>query len=101
MLLCESESCSINTTSKVYVRSSNRPRRETMEQVDVVKHFKDVANRYDELYGFVYEELSQLTVKHLQLNSDDLLVDVGAGTGAISHLIWKKAGLSVIALLAS
>ena len=67
-----------------------------MEQADVVKHFKDVANRYDELYGFVYEELSQLTVKHLQLQPDDLLADVGAGTGAISHLIWKKAGLSIL-----
>jgi len=64
-----------------------------MEQTNVFKHFKEVANRYDELYGFVYEELSQLTVKHLQLKPNDLLADIGAGTGAISHLIWKKAGL--------
>lgn len=65
----------------------------TMEQTNVFKHFKEVANRYDELYGFVYEELSQLTVKHLQLKPKDLLADIGAGTGAISQLIWKKAGL--------
>ena len=64
-----------------------------MEQTNVFKHFKEVANRYDELYGFVYEELSQLTIKHLQLKPNDLLADIGAGTGAISHLIWKKAGL--------
>lgn len=65
----------------------------TMEQTNVFKHFKEVANRYDELYGFVYEELSQLTVKQLQLKPKDLLADIGAGTGAISQLIWKKAGL--------
>ena len=61
-------------------------------QSNVRTHFKDVAANYDELYGFVYDALSQLTIEHLQLKPDDLLVDVGAGTGAISHLIWKKAG---------
>ena len=70
-----------------------------MEQTNVFKHFKEVANRYDELYGFVYEELSQLTIKHLQLKPNDLLADIGAGTGAISHLIWKKAGLFLTVLL--
>ena len=64
-----------------------------MEQEDVAKHFNDIANHYDELYGFAYDYVPELAIKHLQLNPDDLLVDIGAGTGAISSLIWEKAGL--------
>ena len=64
-----------------------------MEQTKAYDYFMNVAYRYDGLYGFMYEELSRLAVKHLQLKPNDLLADVGAGTGGISHLIWKKAGL--------
>ena len=63
-----------------------------MEQQDVVKHFTDVASRYDELYGFAYDYIPDFAIKHLQLKPDDVLADIGAGTGAISSLIWKKAG---------
>ena len=62
-----------------------------MEQQDVVKHFTDVASRYDALYGFAYDYVPDFAIKHLQLEPDDVLADVGAGTGAISSLIWKKA----------
>ena len=58
----------------------------------VSKHYSDVANRYDELYGFTNDYMAEFAVKHLRLKPDDLLVDIGAGTGAISHLIWMKAG---------
>ncbi len=63
-----------------------------MEQETVASHYSNVASRYDELYGFVYDKLSDATLKHLQLTPTDLLVDVGAGTGGITHLLWKKAG---------
>ena len=63
-----------------------------MEQQDVVKHFTDVASRYDDLYGFAYDYLPEFAIKHLELKPDDVLADIGAGTGAISSLIWKKAG---------
>ena len=63
-----------------------------MEQQDVVKHFTDVASHYDELYGFAYDYIPDFAIKHLQLKPDDVLADIGAGTGAISSLIWKKAG---------
>ena len=63
-----------------------------MEQQDVVKHFTDVASRYDDLYGFAYDYMSEFAIKHLHLKPDDILADIGAGTGAISSLIWEKAG---------
>ena len=59
----------------------------------VSKHYTDVANRYDELYGFTNDYIAEFAVKHLLLDPDDLLTDIGAGTGAISSLVWKKAGL--------
>ncbi len=52
----------------------------------------DIASRYDELHEFEYDKVSDITAKHLQLVPTDLLVDVGAGTGGITHLLWKKAG---------
>ena len=64
-----------------------------MDQEDISKHYNDVANRYDKLYGFACDYIAEFAIKHLQLKPDDLLADIGAGTGTISHLIWKKAGL--------
>ena len=65
-----------------------------MEQQIVVKHFTDIASRYDDLYGFAYDYLPEFAIKHLELKPDDVLADIGAGTGAISSLIWKKAGIT-------
>ena len=56
------------------------------------RHYDDVAGRYDDLYGFTNDYIAEFAVKHLQLKPDDHLVDIGAGTGRISSLIWKKAG---------
>ena len=63
-----------------------------MEQQDIGKHFTNVASRYDDLYGFAYDYIPDFAIKHLQLKADDILADIGAGTGAISSLMWKKAG---------
>ena len=69
-----------------------------MEQPDVERHFTDVASRYDDLYGFTYEYIPQFSIKHLELKPDDVLADIGAGTGAISSLIWKEAGIKMYAV---
>ena len=54
--------------------------------------YSDVAASYDKLSDFKYDPISRLAVQHLELQPRDKLVDIGAGTGAQSHLIWKKAG---------
>ena len=71
----------------------------TMEQQDVVKHFTDVASRYDDLYGFAYDYIPEFAIKHLQLKPDDILADIGAGTGAVSSLIWTKAGEEIKSMM--
>ena len=64
------------------------------EQCDGSKYYDNLtANIYDDLWGFTYDYIAEFAVKHLQLKPDDLLADIGGGTGAISHLIWKKAGM--------
>ena len=68
--------------------------RSRMEQEDVSVHYSDVAGHYDDMYGFTNNYTAEFAVKHLQLKPDDRLVDIGAGTGQISSLIWKKAGLA-------
>ncbi len=62
-----------------------------MEQVAIASHYRDIASRYDELDGYQYEKVAEMTVKHLQLQPTDLLVDVGAGTGGITHLLVNFA----------
>ena len=63
-----------------------------MEQENVSKHYSDVATHYNDLYEFTYNYVAEFAVKHLQLKPDDLLADIGAGTGVISSLIWEKSG---------
>ena len=70
------------------------------EQCDASKYYDDLnANIYDDLWGFTFEYVAEFAVKHLQLKPDDLLADIGGGTGAISHLIWKKSGIKNIATI--
>ena len=68
-----------------------------MSKLNGSKYYDDLtANIYDNLWAFTYDYIAEFAVKHLQLKPDDLLADIGGGTGAISHLIWKKAGLNNI-----
>ena len=63
-----------------------------MDVSSVSQHYSDVAARYDELYGFTYDYITEFAVKHLRLEPDDRLTDIGAGTGAVTSLIWRKGG---------
>ena len=64
-----------------------------MEQENVSVHYSDIAGHYDNIYDFTNNYMAGFAIKHWPLKPDDRLVDIGAGTGQISSLIWKKAGL--------
>ena len=36
--------------------------------------------------------MAELAVKYLDLRPGDRVADVGAGTGSVTHRVWKKAG---------
>ena len=62
-----------------------------MNKESISKHYADVANDYDDIYGFSYHYVADFAIKHLKLQPDDLLADIRAGTGAITSLIWNKS----------
>ena len=65
-----------------------------MEKESISKHYADVANRYDDLFRFTYDYIADFTIRRLKLQPDDRLVDIVAGTGAITSLIWTKSCLN-------
>ena len=65
-----------------------------MEENRISKHYADIADKYDDLYSFTYDYIAEFAVRHMDLEVDDLLADIGAGTGGVTSLIWKKAGLN-------
>lgn len=54
-------------------------------------HYDSIAERYDEMYDFMYGPLAELAIQHLQIKSTDKVLDVGAGTGGVAHEIWMRA----------
>ena len=59
-----------------------------------IDHYNRVARDYDHLFDHVYEAIAAIAVKHLNLSPDDRLAEIGGGTGEVTHLIWKMAGIS-------
>ena len=58
----------------------------------VVDHFHKIAAKYDELFGTHYSSIADRTIRLLDLQPDDKLVDVGGATGGVAEIIWKRAG---------
>jgi ubiquinone/menaquinone biosynthesis C-methylase UbiE len=57
-------------------------------------HYRAIAPYYDELYDYYSEETVGVITKWLEVSSNDRVADVGAGSGAVSACLWKKADLS-------
>ena len=55
-------------------------------------HYKQVAQFYDSFFERQYDDLAEMSIREFTLKSSDRLVDLGAGTGGVTHIIWKKAG---------
>ena len=63
---------------------------------NVVERYKKAAPKYDQFYNYVYSEKASITVRWLDLSTNDRLADVGGGTGGISTLVWKEASKTTI-----
>ena len=61
-------------------------------------HYGRVANYYDSMYIPVRHKEIPLIQEKLQLKPDDVLVDIGGGTGWMTQRLWKAAGLKEPAL---
>ena len=61
-------------------------------ETTIMACFTSIATRYNDLYGFMFEPFAELILQYVQFGADDHLADVGGGTGAVSHLVWKTAG---------
>ena len=55
-------------------------------------HYSKIAERYDEIFTFMYGPLADLIIEQLHITPTDKVLDVGAATGGLAHTIWKKAG---------
>ena len=61
-------------------------------------HYGRVADYYDSILIPVRHKETPLIQEKLQLKPDDVLVDIGGGTGWMTHRLWKAAGLKEPAL---
>ncbi len=57
------------------------------------EHYGQIANNYDTNYADTNAATLELVLRKLNLKPDDMVVDVGAGTGYLAHQMWKSVGL--------
>lgn len=64
----------------------------------VVDHYKSIAANYDALHSHyhMYDDIADMICGWLSLLPTDNVADIGAGTGGVSSLVWKKAGIYIL-----
>jgi len=56
--------------------------------------FGEGATGYDTHYEGMHREMLEVIFRILEFDADnDLVVDIGGGTGSLAHSVWKRAGL--------
>ena len=53
-------------------------------------YYNDLAPNYDEFHSPRIQASVDALTPHLELRPDDILADIGGGTGLFSHLVWKQ-----------
>ena len=51
-----------------------------------------MSSKYDELWGFTFGGWADAIMKELDIQPDDNVADIGAGTGAVTEIIWNRVG---------
>ena len=64
-----------------------------MVLLQVHTHYHKLASSYDTFHLPKIRATVEHVIPHLQLNADDVLADIGGGTGALSNLIWSQGVL--------
>ncbi|MCP4109308.1 MAG: class I SAM-dependent methyltransferase [Desulfobacteraceae bacterium] len=60
----------------------------------IQSHYNSVSASYNDFFSDSYMQwVTDLIVKLLCLHPDDIVADIGGGTGSVSHLVFEKAGL--------
>ena len=60
---------------------------------DYTEHYDHLSQFYDRVYGNENtSSVASVAIKYLDLQPDDMLADVGGGTGGIAEIIHKKVG---------
>ena len=53
-------------------------------------YYKDLATDYNDFHIPKIRASVDALLPHLELRADDILADVGGGTGVFSHLVWQR-----------
>ncbi len=53
------------------------------------KHYVEVSSSYDYLFSDYIAATVSVISRQLQFTTDDTILDIGGGTGEISHRLWK------------
>ena len=56
-------------------------------------HYSNLAASYDEHWQTIHDAMKRICLDGLNLQQDDILLDLGSGTGMLSHQVWKAATL--------
>ena len=56
-------------------------------------HYHATAEVYNEYWTETHEAMVKIVLSKISLDKDDIVVDIGGGTGKLAHAIYKEAGL--------